>query len=93
MRADEPEAIREARTHSLPARSSVSHHRGGGSGIRTMQTDITAAIEDVLSGVETSGVPGDQTHFYEISKPWRDLGYAMIPSDRPRSKAPLKGDS
>ena len=58
-----------------------------------MQTDITAAVEDVLSGIETTAVPWDQTHFHAISKPWRDLGYVVIPSDGPRSKVPLTGDT
>lgn len=58
-----------------------------------MKTEIVAAVEAVLSGVESTAVPWDQTHFYAISAPWRALGYAVIPSDGPRSKVPLKGET
>ena len=34
-----------------------------------------------------------RTHFYEISKPWRDLGYAVIPSNGPADKTPLEEKS
>lgn len=34
-----------------------------------------------------------KSHFYAIAAPWRALGYAVIPSDGPRSKIPLQGHS
>lgn len=54
---------------------------------------LTPDLPDaLLPGVEFSiGPCWDTTHLHAVSKPWRDLGIVVIPSDGPISKEPLEG--
>lgn len=49
-------------------------------------------LADMFPGETFCSVKWDETHFFEVSKPLRDLGFAVIPSNGPTVKTPLEGD-
>jgi hypothetical protein len=48
-------------------------------------------LDELLAGIATADTPWNTTHLHAVSAPWRDLGFAVNPSNGPVNEEPLKG--